>query len=217
MQSIRACIFDLDGVIVDTAKYHFRAWQRLAQELGFEFTEVQNERLKGVSRMRSLDILLEIGGVFADDQTKIAMAARKNEWYIEYISKMDESEILPGAKTLLTELRHAAIKTALGSASQNAQLIIQRIGMANYFDVIVDGTRVTKAKPDPEVFLLCASELGIAPDDCIVFEDAQAGIEASIRAGMRSVGIGAPAVLRYANMVVPSLQEMTLQHLTIIN
>ncbi len=213
MHSISACIFDLDGVIVDTAKYHFLAWKRLANEWGFDFTERNNEQLKGVSRMRSLEILLEIGGVHLDDEAKQVAAARKNKWYVEYISKMDESELLPGAKSLLQEVRQSGLKTALGSASKNAALILERTHITEYFDVIVDGTKTSKAKPDPEVFLLCASELRIPSEECIVLEDAQSGIEAAIRAGMRAVGIGAPEILGKANLVVPSLTDISVQRL----
>lgn len=213
VHSISACIFDLDGVIVDTAKYHFLAWKRLANEWGFDFTERNNEQLKGVSRMRSLEILLEIGGVHLDDEAKQVAAARKNKWYVEYISKMDESELLPGAKSLLQEVRQSGLKTALGSASKNAALILERTHITEYFDVIVDGTKTSKAKPDPEVFLLCASELRIPSEECIVLEDAQSGIEAAIRAGMRAVGIGAPEILGKANLVVPSLTDISVQRL----
>jgi beta-phosphoglucomutase len=202
LNSVKACLFDLDGVIVDTAKYHYLAWKRLAQELGFDFTEHDNERLKGVSRMRSLDILLEIGNVSLDDATKERLAERKNGWYVEYISKMDASEVLPGVEKFLSTLRAAGIKVALGSASKNAMLIMNNIGLERYFDAIIDGTRTAKAKPDPEVFLLGASELGVDPSECIVFEDAEAGIEAAKNAGMRTVGIGSRDVLKDADIVI---------------
>ena len=174
MSSIKACIFDLDGVIVDTAKYHYLAWKRLANELGFDFTLEQNERLKGVSRMDSLDILLEIGNKKLDEKTKYELAEKKNTWYVEYIGKMDDSEILSGVKEFLTSLKDNNIKIALGSASKNAVAILRQIKMIDYFDAIVDGTKVSKAKPDPEVFLLGARELDVDSRDCIVFEDAVA-------------------------------------------
>ncbi|WP_136607910.1 beta-phosphoglucomutase [Paenibacillus dokdonensis] len=210
---IRACLFDLDGVLVDTAKYHFLAWKRLAEELGFTFTEHDNERLKGVSRMASLDILLEIGGVSLDDETKISLAEKKNGWYVDYISHMDESEILPGALAFLQDLKAAGILVALGSASKNALTILNNTKMVPYFDAIIDGTKTASAKPDPEVFLLGAKELNVSPSECIVFEDAEAGIEAAIRAGMRSIGIGSKATLGRADEVVPSLQEMSISRL----
>jgi beta-phosphoglucomutase len=205
---MRAAIFDLDGVIVDTAKYHYLAWKRLANECGFDFTEAANERLKGVSRTRSLEILLEIGGRTFDDATKAQMAARKNEWYVDYIRHMNASEILPGAAEYLQRIRARGIKTALGSASKNAPVILERLGISMLFDVIVDGNKVAKAKPDPEVFLRAADELGIPPTSCVVFEDADAGIEAAHRAGMGAVGIGNPSILKRADIVIPGLREL---------
>lgn len=201
-------MFDLDGVIVDTAKYHYLAWQRLAAELGFEFTERDNERLKGVSRMRSLEILLEIGGLDPDDATKERLADKKNAWYVEYISRMDDSEVLPGVKSFLVHLRKAGIKIALGSASKNAMTIMNNIGMKDYFDAIIDGTKTSRAKPDPEVFLLGARELGVDPAKCVVFEDAEAGIEAAKAAGMFAVGIGSKEILRQADAVIGSFEEL---------
>lgn len=213
MSTIKACLFDLDGVLVDTAKYHFIAWRRLAEELGFTFTEEDNERLKGVSRMASLDILLEIGGIRLEEEAKLALAARKNEWYVEYISRMNDSEILPGALSFLRELRESGIRVALGSASKNAMIILNNTGLTPYFDAIIDGTKTSSAKPDPEVFLLGAQEVDAAPDECVVFEDAEAGIEAARRAGMRSVGIGSPVQLGQANLVVSSLEGFTVHRL----
>lgn len=207
---MRAAIFDLDGVIVDTAKYHYLAWKRLANEYDFDFSEADNERLKGVSRIRSLEILLEIGGLTCDDTAKVRMAAQKNEWYVDYIRHMDASEILPGATEYLNRIRARGVRTALGSASRNAPLILERLGIADLFDVIVDGNKVTKAKPDPEVFLRAAEELDVPPASCIVFEDAEAGIEAAHRAGMGTVGIGSPATLKKADLVIPGLCELVI-------
>jgi len=201
---IKACIFDLDGVIVDTAKYHYLAWKRLANELGFDFTEKQNERLKGVSRMTSLDILLEIGGLDIDEETKLRMADKKNRWYVDYISKMAPDEILPAVIPFLNSLKSNNIRIALGSASKNAPMILKQIGMQDYFDVVVDGTKVTHAKPNPEVFVKGAEELGVLPSECIVFEDAEAGIEAAINGKMYSVGIGSPEILGKADVVIPN-------------
>jgi beta-phosphoglucomutase len=207
---MHAAIFDLDGVIVDTAKYHYLAWKRLANQLGFDFTETDNERLKGVSRVRSLEILLEIGGLTFDEAAQVQMAAKKNGWYVDYISKMDASEILPGAEEYLKLVRARGIKTALGSASKNAPLILERLGIASLFDAVVDGNKVSKAKPDPEVFLRAASELGISPANCVVFEDAEAGIEAALRAGMGVVGIGKPATLKQADVVIGGLWQLVV-------
>lgn len=213
MASIQACLFDLDGVLVDTAKYHYLAWKRLAEELGFVFTEQDNERLKGVSRTASLEILLEIGGIQLDDAAKQELAERKNNWYVESITSMDETEILPGALEFLKECRSNGLKVALGSASKNAMLILNNTGLTPYFDAIIDGTKTAAAKPDPEVFVLGAKEVGVPTENCVVFEDAEAGIEAAVRAGMRSVGIGSPDTLSRANLVVPSLQQMSVSRL----
>nr|WP_036651816.1 beta-phosphoglucomutase [Paenibacillus pini] len=213
MNPIEACLFDLDGVLVDTAKYHFIAWKRLADELGFVFTEQDNERLKGVSRMASLDILLEIGGLTFDEETKLTLAEKKNTWYVDYISKMDESEILPGVLAFLTDLRKNGIRIALGSASKNAMIILNNTHLVPYFDAIIDGTHTSSAKPDPEVFLLGAKAVQSKPEACVVFEDAEAGIEAATRGGMRSVGVGSPTTLGQATAIVPSLEEMTYERL----
>lgn len=208
LQNMKGAIFDLDGVIVDTAKYHYLAWASLAEELGFTFTEEDNERLKGVSRMRSLDILLEVGGLEFNETEKIAMADKKNRLYVEYISKLDESELLPGVKEYLTGLRARQIGVALGSASKNAEFILNKLNITDLFDAVVDGNKVSLAKPDPEVFLIAGKELGLQPDDCIVFEDAEAGVQAGKAAGMKVVGIGNPEVLKEADLVVKGLYEL---------
>ena len=213
MGKISACIFDLDGVVVDTAKYHYIAWKSLANELGFDFTEQDNERLKGVSRMTSLDILLEIGGVELDEKTKLELATKKNKNYVEYILKMTPDEILPGVKDFFKELKEQGIKIALGSASKNAMTILNQLELTDYFDAVVDGTHVSKAKPDPEVFVRGAELLGVSPDECIVFEDAEAGVEAAINGNMRCVGIGSPEVLGKANMVIPGFEGFSMAQL----
>ena len=211
---IKGCLFDLDGVIVDTAKYHFIAWRDLAKKLGFEFTEKDNERLKGVSRMASLEILLEVGGIkgLSDDE-KQRLAAEKNANYVELISRMTPDEVLPGAADFLRSLRAAGIGVALGSASKNAMTILNRLELTQLFDAIIDGTKVSKAKPDPEVFLKGAEALGLQPAECVVFEDAAAGIEAAIAGGMRCVGIGTKEILGKANIVVRGLSEMNIEKL----
>lgn len=211
--NIKACIFDLDGVIVDTAKYHFIAWREIARDLGFEFTEQDNERLKGVSRMRSLEILLEVGGKILNEPTKEILADRKNKDYLKYVLQMTPAEILPGSREFLIELKKSGIKTALGSASKNAMTILNRLEITNLFDAIVDGTKVTKAKPDPEIFLKGAEELNVSPANCIVFEDAEAGVEAALAAGMMCIGIGNPEILRRANRVIPGFQNFSFTKL----
>lgn len=209
--NIQACIFDLDGVIVDTAVYHYKAWRRLANSMGFDFTEQQNEQLKGVSRMASLDLILGWGNITGktEDQ-KIAMATQKNEWYNEMINQMTPAEILPGAREFVLSCREAGLKTAIGSASKNTPTILAKLELKPLFDAVIDGNSVTKPKPDPEVFTKGAEEVGVAPANCVVFEDAIAGIEAAHAGGMKAVGIGSKQTLTQANLVVTGLDKMTL-------
>jgi beta-phosphoglucomutase len=207
MFAMSGAIFDLDGVVVDTAKYHYRAWRRLAGELGFEFGEDANELLKGVSRMRSLEILLEIGGqqdAFGAEE-KEQLAARKNGWYVEYLMAMDERELLDGAVECLESYRAAGVRTALGTASRNAGIIIDRLKIRQLFDAVVDGNRVSRAKPDPEVFVAAAADLGLPHGVCAVFEDAAAGVEAAKRCGMYAVGVGRPEILSAADETIPGI------------
>jgi beta-phosphoglucomutase len=213
MSIIKACIFDLDGVIVDTAVYHYKAWKRLANELGFDLTEADNEKLKGVSRTRSLELILQWGGITKTPAEQEVLADRKNAWYVEMINKMTPDEILPGAKEFLVACRDAGLKTALGSASKNSGTILEKVDIAGLFDAIIDGNKVSKPKPDPEVFLKGAEALGIEPAYCVVFEDAIAGIEAAKNGGMEAVGIGSPLVLSEADLVVSGLNEMSLEKL----
>lgn len=201
-------IFDLDGVIVDTAKYHFLAWKDLADHLGFEFTETHNELLKGVSRVRSLEILLDIGNIELSDEKKQDVLVSKNEHYLEYINNMGDEEILPGVNKLLDALDDLGIQYVLGSASKNAQLILKQVNLLNRFAGIVDGNSVSKAKPDPEVFLIGAKKLNLQPEQCIVFEDAIAGIEAANAANMISIGIGDEKTLHEADFNFNNLTEI---------
>lgn len=196
--SKKAFIFDLDGVIVDTAKYHFLAWQKLAQELGIEFTPEHNEELKGVSRIRSLDIILELGGIQASQEDKNKWLIKKNEDYLSYLVDIDESEILPGVLPVLHYLKDKKQLIALGSASKNARPILEKTGILPLFDAIVDGNDVSNAKPDPEVFLRAAQLLNTSNEDAIVFEDSVAGIQAANIANMTSVGIGDATILHEA-------------------
>lgn len=212
---IKACIFDLDGVIVNTAKYHYLAWKRLARELNFNFTEKDNERLKGVSRMASLDILLSIGGLSFSEDEKLKLAEKKNKWYVEYISKLTDKDILPGVSEFITLLKSSGIKIALGSASKNSMLILKSLNLVPYFDSIIDGTKVTKAKPDPEVFLLAAKELNIDSKNCVVFEDAAAGVEAAKRGNMYAIGVGSPDILKAADKVISGFSGLTLDILNL--
>jgi len=201
-------IFDLDGVIVDTAKYHFLAWKHLADDLGFEFTEAHNELLKGVSRVRSLEILLDIGKVKLSEEKKQEILISKNEDYLSYITKMGSEEILPGVKELLDTLDDLGIQYVLGSASKNAPLILKQVNLYERFVGIVDGNSVSKAKPDPEVFLIGAKKLNLQPEQCIVFEDAIAGVEAANTANMISIGIGDKQTLYKADYNFTDLTEI---------
>ncbi|MEI6603095.1 MAG: beta-phosphoglucomutase [Clostridia bacterium] len=207
---LKGVIFDLDGVIVDTAKYHYLAWARLAETLGFVFTEADNERLKGVSRMQSLEFLLQTGGLAVPEHEKEALAEKKNEWYVAYINELREDEILPGVKLFLYALRANGIKISLGSASKNAPIILERLKIAELFDAVVDGRDTSRGKPDPQVFQLAAQKLGLACEACVVFEDAEAGVEAAHTAGIKAIGIGSEENLPEADYWVADLSEMNL-------
>ncbi len=206
-----ACIFDLDGVIVDTARYHFLAWQKLAKELNVELTSQLNERLKGVGRMESLNIILELGGLQRTDLEKEVLATRKNAWFVEFIDAMKKEEIFDGAKDLFDELKAHGVKVALASSSKNAQTVLKKLEIANYFEAIVDGNMITRSKPDPEIFLKAAGMLQVSPNECVVVEDAEAGVEAAIRAGMKCVGIGKKEQLHKANLVVSQIGHLNFQ------
>ena len=197
--SKKAFIFDLDGVIVDTAKYHFLAWQKIAAELGIEFTPEHNEELKGVSRVRSLDIILALGKIEASQEDKNRWLHQKNEDYLSYIEHMDETEILPGVVNILEYIKEKKQLIALGSASKNARPILEKVKVLHLFDAIVDGNDVTNAKPDPEVFVRAAQLLNVPNENSMVFEDAVAGIQAANIAKMTSVGIGDEKILHEAN------------------
>lgn len=210
---IKAVIFDLDGVIVDTAHYHYLAWKRLAKELGFDLTLEQNELLKGVSRMRSLEIILDLGGIELSEAEKERIAHKKNGWFVEYVNEMKPEEIFPGVKELLKSIRSKGLKMGLASSSKNAHAVINLLNIENEFDAIVDGTMIIHSKPDPEIFLLAASKLGVIPAECVVFEDAEAGVEAALAAGMKCVGVGSPEQLGKANLVVAKTADFKLQTL----
>jgi len=212
---VAGCIFDLDGVLVDTARYHFLAWKRLADKLGIGFTEEDNERLKGVSRIDSLEIILQIGKLNIDKELKLEYATLKNNWYVEYISRMTPAEILPGSLEFIKELRAVGLPLGIGSASKNTPAILERIGISNLFDAVADGNLVSTAKPDPGVFLKAAELLGVNAADCVVFEDAIAGVKAALNAGMMCIGVGEAKVLSDAHFVVRGLNEMSLERLRI--
>lgn len=205
----KAFIFDLDGVIVDTAKYHFLAWKKLASSIGVDFTEHQNEQLKGVSRVKSLEKILSWGNKALSEVQFTELMAVKNTDYLTYIDKMDEAEILPEVNSTLDFLKKEKQHIALGSASKNARMILEKVNILEKFEVIVDGNDVTKGKPDPEVFLKAAEYLNVPPQRCIVFEDAIAGIQAANNAGMISIGIGAKDILQEADYVFKDFTEIS--------
>ena len=218
----KGLLFDLDGVIVDTARYHYLAWKELAQELGIPFTREDNERLKGVSRNRSFEIILEIGNRQMEEAQKEYYCTRKNGIYLEYLQTLSEKDILPGVQEFLEAARAKGYRTALGSASKNAVFILEKLKLSESFDAVIDGNKVSKAKPDPEVskakpdpevFLNGAAALGLAGCDCIVFEDAAAGIKAAHAGGMRAVGIGKPEILSEADYVIRGFEKITIEEI----
>lgn len=202
-------IFDLDGVIVDTAKYHYLAWKKLANSIGIDFSKEQNEQLKGVSRIESLKKILSWANKRISDKEFQKLMDTKNQNYLQYIAKMDENEILPDVNRVLNYLTENNQPIALGSASKNAKPILEKINLYQKFDAIVDGNSVTKAKPNPEVFLKAAELLNVLPKDCIVFEDSQAGIEAANKAEMISIGIGNKKTLNKADYVFKDFTEIS--------
>jgi beta-phosphoglucomutase len=201
-------IFDLDGVIVDTAKYHFLAWQRLAKGLDIDFTEEENEQLKGVSRVRSLEKILAWGNKTISQELFNELMGKKNEEYLSFIAEMDTNEILPDVPRVLNFLKENKQPISLGSASKNARTILERVNLMADFDAIVDGNDVSKAKPDPEVFLIAAQHLNMKPEDCIVFEDSVAGVQAANTANMISIGIGEKKVLHEADYIFSDFTEI---------
>ncbi len=207
---IQGVIFDLDGVIVSTDEYHFRAWKKLADEEGIPFTREDNERLRGVSRMESLDIILEKSERTYSPEEKVAMAERKNAMYRESLADLTPDDILPGVNEILSGLRERGIKMAIGSSSKNALPILKGVGLADRFDVIADGTHISRSKPDPEVFELAGRLLGLDPSVCLVVEDADAGVEAGVAAGMPVLAVGSAAGHPGATLRAPDLTGITL-------
>ena len=210
MNSYRGIIFDLDGVIVDTAKFHFLAWRKLANDHGFDISLEQNEKLKGVSRVNSLEQILKWGKQTVTDEEFEQMMESKNEDYLARISDMNEDDLLPGVKKVLDYLTENDIPFALGSASKNARPILKSLKIYDRFSAIVDGNDVQKAKPDPEVFLIAAEKLKMKPEDCIVFEDSVAGIEAANRADMISIGIGDKKILEEADHIFADFTKIEI-------
>ncbi|MEM9051654.1 MAG: beta-phosphoglucomutase [Bacteroidota bacterium] len=211
MAEIKACLFDLDGVIVDTAKYHYQAWKRLCNELGFDLTEEENESLKGISREESLNILLKKGGVSLSDNKKTELTALKNGWYLEFIEKMTADEALPGALEFIQAAKDSGRKIALGSSSRNALKILETLEIVDLFDAVIDGTKVSRGKPDPQTFQLGAEALKMHPCECVVFEDAQAGVEAALAGGMYIIGVGDETTLNRANLTIEGFQNVGME------
>lgn len=216
---IGGLIFDLDGVIVDTSEFHYQAWKRLAAELGIAFTRDDNEKLKGLSRLESLDTILSLANPYnhqtgvAAQSRKIELAKRKNSWYLEFVRNLAPDDILPGVENFLVECRQSGIKTAIASSSKNAKAVIDSLAISHLFDCIVDGTRVAKAKPNPQIFLIAVKKLNEKPGSCIILEDALAGVEAARLARIRCIGIAPEPALLPADLVIPGFLNFGIKEL----
>lgn len=204
----KAIIFDLDGVICHTDQYHFQAWKQLASRLGIPFNEQDNDRLRGVSRMESLNIILEKSSKIYSEQEKLAFAEEKNEYYKKLLIQMTPSDLPKGVLETLQELRSRGLLLGIGSSSKNTKLILSRLGLADFFDAVADGTEISHSKPDPEVFLLAAEKLGVSPAESLVVEDADAGILAAKAGGFFAVGIGDGITVSQADVLISSLPEI---------
>jgi len=213
---VKAVIFDLDGVIVSTDDYHYKGWKKLADEKHIPFDREINHRLRGVSRMESLDILLERSSRTYSDEEKVEMAERKNNYYRESLKNITPTDILPGVEPILNALRERGIKMAIGSSSKNSPMILERIGLADFFDATADGNDISNSKPDPEVFLLAAKRLGIAPPECLVVEDADAGVDAAIAGAMKCLAVGAAAGHAGASQSAPDMASITVDEIVAI-
>jgi beta-phosphoglucomutase len=206
----KACIFDLDGVIVDTVEAHFIAWKSMADELNIPFTKEDNEHLKGISRNQSMKLILDLGGIEKSDEEIAQYTTRKNAIYVDIISKMTPADILPGVLNFIELLKKNNIAIAIGSSSKNTPTILKAVGLDLTFDVVIDGNQVTHSKPDPEVFLKGAAQLNVLPEDCVVLEDAISGVKAAKRGGMKCIGVGESNVLGAADIVVADLTKLDL-------
>jgi beta-phosphoglucomutase len=211
MSRFKAVIFDLDGVITDTARYHYLAWKRLAESQGVHFDEAFNEHLKGIDRMGSLELILASSPRRYSDDEKLALATEKNEHYKELIATMTPSDLLPGAVAALDACRAAGLRIGLASVSRNAFTVLDRLGITGKFDYVVDAGTIAKGKPDPEIFLKAARELGVPPEESFGVEDAVAGVASIKAAGMYAVGVGDPRVLTEADIVIPDLTQFRLE------
>lgn len=211
---IQAFIFDLDGVLTDTAEYHFLAWQQLASKLGIEFSRADNELLKGVDRMGSLELILQLGQKQLSQDEKLTLAEQKNAKYLKLVETMSPADLFPGVLPLFSSLKAAGVKTALASASKNAALVLQKLCIPDLFDYVADSNLIKNGKPDPEIFLTCAQALGVAPERCIGVEDAPAGVTAIKAAGMYALGIGEEHALTQADLVIPAISALDQTLLT---
>ena len=208
---MKALIFDLDGVIVDTAEFHFRAWKKASEQFRFDLTREHNEKLKGISRSDSLKRILEWAGITVSGEEFERIMYAKNQHYLSLVDGMTEEDVLPGVKDFIRKSSDAGYLLAVGSASKNAPVILQKIGLVDDFDTIVDGNSVARAKPNPEVFTRAADLLGVPYEKCVVFEDSEAGIDAANAVGMASIGIGTEADLPRAAWVFPGFENLSIE------
>lgn len=208
--AFRAAIFDLDGVLVDSARLHFVAWKRIADELGIAFDEQDNEALKGIDRMGSLEHILTLGGLALGLAAKEELAARKNGYYLDALATMSDADVLPGATMLLARARVTGLSLGVASASRNAGMVLDRAGLSKAVDFVADAARVARSKPAPDIFLACAAGLGVPPVECVGFEDAAAGVAAIKAAGMVAIGIGDGDILAGADLIFPSTAQVDL-------
>ena len=212
-QKIQAALFDLDGVVVFTDKYHYLAWKELSDENGWHFTEEINHGCRGVPRMESLEVILRHNKVELSHVKKMEFADRKNKRYVELLQTIDENDIYPGVVPFLKSLRERGLKIGLCSSSRNAKLVLDNLDLSKWFDAVVTGDEVAKSKPDPEIFLLGATRLGVNPDVCVVFEDAPSGVESALAAGMKCIGVGSPDLLKTAPVTIKDYAEIDLNAL----
>jgi len=205
--SIKAVVFDLDGVLVDTDRFHYQAWKRILSELGKEFTLEDNEQIKGVARLKSLEILLKMKDIEMSEVEKMRVLRKKNNWYLEYVTEIDRDSILPGVEEFLELLKFNGYRTAIASTSDNTSIILELTGLKKYFDVVIDGYQVKSPKPNPEVYLVSAMTLNMEPNECAVFEDSRAGVLAAKRAGMRVVAVSEKPI-GVADRWIKSLKDL---------
>jgi len=211
--TINAVIFDLDGVIVSTDENHYQVWKKMAEEEGIPFDRELNEQFRGVSRMDCLDILLEQTDREYNEEEGLELANRKNNYYRSSLKELSQKSILPNVMNILKDLRERNIKKAVGSSSRNTPLILKQIGLDSFFDAVADGNQIKNSKPDPELFLLAVEKLGVSPEDCLVIEDADAGIEAGIAGGMKTLGVGFASNNKKADIKSEDLSTVSVDDL----